>query len=80
MSFEVDVCRSFDGAHVEVSFRADAGLVALVGPSSGKTNVLNMVAGLIRPERGRISVMKSIWLPKPGGRATYSRMTACLSI
>ena len=36
---------------------ADAAITALVGPSgAGKTTVLNCIAGLLRPDRGRIAV------------------------
>jgi len=40
---------------VNVSFTSDTGATALFGPSgAGKTSVINMIAGLLRPERGRI--------------------------
>ena len=55
MSFEIDVARRLGEAEIRASFTAGAGLTALFGPSgAGKTNVLNMVAGLLRPEAGRI--------------------------
>jgi len=43
---------------VDVAFRVPlTGVTALFGPSgSGKTSVINMIAGLIRPERGRIDL------------------------
>ena len=42
---------------VQVQLAAGAGVTALFGPSgSGKTSVVNMVAGLTRPDRGRIAV------------------------
>ncbi len=38
-------------------------MVALVGPSgSGKTTILRAVAGLWRPERGRVAVGDDVWL------------------
>jgi molybdate transport system ATP-binding protein len=40
---------------LDIAFRTDGGATALFGPSgSGKTTVLNAIAGLLRPERGRI--------------------------
>jgi molybdate transport system ATP-binding protein len=40
---------------VNVSFTSDATATALFGPSgAGKTSVINMIAGLLKPERGRI--------------------------
>jgi len=39
------------------SFASEAGLVALFGPSgAGKTSVLEMIAGLVKPDRGRIAI------------------------
>lgn len=57
MSFEVHVSRRLGDVQVECAFAAPAGLTALFGPSgAGKTSVLNMVAGLLRPDGGRIVV------------------------
>jgi len=40
---------------VNVSFNSDSGATALFGPSgAGKTSIINMIAGLLRPDRGRI--------------------------
>jgi len=40
---------------IDIAFRTDSGATALFGPSgSGKTTVLHAIAGLLRPERGRI--------------------------
>ena len=40
-----------------------AGTVALVGPSgAGKTSVLRAIAGLVRPQRGRIALGSDVWL------------------
>jgi molybdate transport system ATP-binding protein len=57
MSFDVDVeCARGDFA-IKVAFQVGAGLTALFGPSgAGKTSVLNMIAGVLRPGRGRIAV------------------------
>lgn len=40
---------------IACAFAADGGLTVLFGPSgAGKTSVLNMIAGLRRPDRGRV--------------------------
>jgi len=55
---DVDVRRRQGAFRVDVSFRQrKPGMIALFGPSgSGKTSVVNMVAGLLRPDSGRIAV------------------------
>ncbi len=41
--------------HLEVAFEAGDGVTALFGPSgSGKTTVVELIAGLRRPDRGRV--------------------------
>ena len=51
------------------AFRCEASeLLALVGPSgAGKTSVLRALAGLMRPERGRISVGGELWCDTAAG-------------
>lgn len=57
MSFEIDVSRRLGRAGIGLSLASGAGLTALFGPSgAGKTSILNMVAGLLRPGTGRIAV------------------------
>src|SRR5215218_8439683 len=57
MSFEVDFSRRIGERTVGLAFASDQQLTALVGPSGvGKTTVLNCIAGLLRPDRGRIAV------------------------
>ena len=54
---EVDVAIDREGFHLEAAFAADAPIVALFGRSgSGKSTLVNAIAGLVKPERGRISV------------------------
>jgi len=80
MSFEVEISRRMGDTIVQTAFTAGAGLTALFGPSgAGKTSVLNMVAGLLRPESGRIAVAgetlfdheRGIDLPPERRRAGY---------
>ena len=57
MSFDVDVVRRLGEADIRLSFHSGAGLTALFGASGvGKSSILNMVAGLLRPDAGRIAV------------------------
>ena len=54
---ELSVRRRQGDFLVNVTLSAGAGVTALFGPSgSGKTSVINMVAGLARPDSGRIVV------------------------
>ncbi len=49
---------------MDVALSVEAGtIVALTGPSgAGKTTLLRLVAGLIKPQAGRIVVGESVWL------------------
>jgi len=80
MSFELRVERQLGEATVAANFVADSGLTALFGSSgAGKTSLLNMAAGLLRPDRGRIVVdgevlfdsVAGIDLPAQDRRAGY---------
>ncbi len=58
--------RSFD-ASVELTVD-DGATVALVGPSgAGKTTVLRVVSGLLRPRDGRVSLDDRVWLDTGAG-------------
>ena len=57
MSFDIDVEGRRGDFTIAVAFQAAPGLTALFGPSgAGKTTVLNLIAGLLKPVRGRIAV------------------------
>lgn len=57
MAIDIDVAKRRGDGIVETRFTAGPGLTALFGPSgAGKTSILNMVAGLLRPDRGHIRV------------------------
>jgi molybdate transport system ATP-binding protein len=56
-AFDIDVARTIGRTRVALRFVAGEGLTVLFGPSgAGKTSVLNMVAGLIRPDCGHVRV------------------------
>lgn len=51
----VDVAKTLGDFMVEAAFESTGGVTALFGPSgAGKTSLINMIAGLMRPDRGRI--------------------------
>ncbi len=51
----VDVEKTLGEFALHAAFEAAGGATALFGPSgAGKTSLINMVAGLLRPDRGRI--------------------------
>lgn len=53
----VELLKRFPGFTLDVHWEADAGVVALFGPSgAGKTLTLQCLAGLMRPDGGRLSV------------------------
>jgi molybdate transport system ATP-binding protein len=57
MSFDISVRLRRGEALVSADFAGAEGITALFGRSgAGKTSVLDMVAGLVRPDRGRIVV------------------------
>ena len=55
MTLTVEVQHRFAGFALEVAFEVPSGVTALFGPSgSGKSTIVKAVAGLLRPDRGRI--------------------------
>jgi molybdate transport system ATP-binding protein len=53
----VDVEKQLGTFKLNIKFQAAGGATALFGPSgSGKTSVVNMIAGLLRPDRGTIAL------------------------
>ena len=67
MAIDIAVERRFGASVIGAQFTAEAGLTALFGPSGvGKTSLLNMVAGLLRPDRGHIRI---------GGRTLFDGAT-----
>lgn len=57
MSLAIDIDHRRDAFHLRAAFTASPGLTALFGRSgSGKTSLVDIVGGLIRPDRGRVAV------------------------
>lgn len=57
MTLDVDIGHRLGGFTLEARFAAAEGLTALFGRSgAGKTSLVNAIAGLYRPSRGRIAV------------------------
>jgi molybdate transport system ATP-binding protein len=62
-SLSVEAAVAFEGFSLDVSLTVAAGsCLALAGPSgAGKSTVLRIVAGLVRPDRGRVACGSSVW-------------------
>ena len=80
VSISVDVEKRLGDFALRLTFDAEPGITALFGPSgSGKTSALNMVAGLLRPDAGRIitgdrvlfDAAEGVDLPPEARRAGY---------
>ena len=57
MTLEVDVGLGLGSFTLDARFASDGRVTALFGPSgAGKTSLVNALAGLVRPDRGRIAI------------------------
>ncbi|WP_332685295.1 molybdenum ABC transporter ATP-binding protein [Bosea sp. (in: a-proteobacteria)] len=79
-AIEIAVEHRLGAFRLEADFASDGGLTALFGRSgSGKTSLVNIVAGLIRPQRGRVVIggrvlldsERGIFVPKHRRRIGY---------
>ncbi len=51
----IEVKKTLGGFTLDAAFQSGGGVTALIGPSgAGKTSIINMIAGLLRPDSGRI--------------------------
>jgi molybdate transport system ATP-binding protein len=80
MKIETDIALRAGDFSLEARFESEAGVTVLFGRSgSGKTTLLNAIAGLVHPDRGRITVGGEIffdsaartWLPPEKRRIGY---------
>ena len=57
MMLTVDVEKKLGEFAIQASFASESGVTALFGPSGGgKTTIVNMIAGLLKPDRGKIAL------------------------
>jgi molybdate transport system permease protein len=57
MALEIDIAKKLPDFTLEVSFSSGSGALSVLGPSgAGKTMLLRCIAGLERPDRGRIAL------------------------
>lgn len=57
MTLEVRIERRLDNFQIQVDFTSEPGITALFGHSgAGKSSLINMISGLLKPERGQIVV------------------------
>jgi molybdate transport system ATP-binding protein len=78
MSFDIDISLRRGERTIAARIASAASVVALFGPSgAGKTSVLDMVAGLIRPERGHVAVGGAVLFDSEGGIDLAPERRAC---
>ena len=57
MSLEVSARTRLGSFELDASFATDGRLTSIFGPSgAGKTSLINVISGLLRPERGRVVI------------------------
>lgn len=62
LAVDIRFARPRAGFHLEVAFEAPPGITVLFGPSgSGKSTILAAIAGLLRPDEGRIALGSEVW-------------------
>ena len=90
MALEVDITKKLDGFFMHMQFRAEQEIFAILGASGcGKSMTLKCIAGIEKPDEGRIVLdgkvlfdwrKKSICRRRSGKSAICSRITPCFRI
>jgi molybdate transport system ATP-binding protein len=58
---EIDIAKRLDAFALDVAFKAGGGVTALFGRSgAGKSTMVKAIAGLVRPDRGRIKIGETV--------------------
>lgn len=69
MNLSVTLQQRHPGFELNVAFEAPPGVTVLFGPSgAGKTTIAHAVAGLIRPDDGRIALGQKVLVDRQAGR------------
>jgi molybdate transport system ATP-binding protein len=56
------------GFALDVELRCPPGITCVIGPSgAGKSTTLDLIAGLIRPDAGRVALGDAVWLDRARG-------------
>jgi molybdate transport system ATP-binding protein len=64
----VEVEKTLGEFRIDARFASESGATGLYGPSgSGKTSIINMIAGLMKPDRGRIALGGSVLFDSAAG-------------
>jgi molybdate transport system ATP-binding protein len=70
MTLDVAFRHRLERIAIDIAIRAGSGLTAIVGPSgAGKTTLLHVIAGLVRPDAGRVVVAGDVLLDTAAGIA-----------
>lgn len=79
-SLRAEIRHAFERISLDVTLDLGGGLTALLGPSgAGKTSVLNVLAGLLRPDFARVAIddvviadtARGLWMPPHQRRIGY---------
>jgi len=68
MRIEIDLEKTLGAFTLKAAFSGDTAIIALFGRSGcGKSSILNLVAGLLRPQRGRIVIGERVLFDSASG-------------
>src|SRR5438128_8630797 len=73
----VDITVQAETFTLEAKFSAPPGITVLFGPSgAGKSTTLAAIAGLIRPQKGRIALGDEVWFDEQHDKPVHKRGAA----